>query len=152
MIFNPPNPVQPKRKLIFLAGTIDNGNSYDWQQDAIELLEGEFDIANPRRNDYDPNQLQSKHNPYFKGQVDWEKETLAKSDIILFNFLDNSRSPISFYELGKFGHKDTTVVVCSEKFYRHGNIDIYCEADEIPMFKTLLSEAIIYIKQKYQSC
>ncbi len=152
-IFKPPMIVGKEKRidrnlLIFLAGTIDGGDSYDWQADATEMLT-DYDIANPRRDDYNPKEEQSIDNPYFKGQVDWELDNLEYSDIILLNLLPNSKSPISLYELGAFQQSKKIIVVCTEEFYRNGNVEIICKRNDIPLFTTLI-DAIVYIKNQYK--
>jgi hypothetical protein len=54
----PPNPINQSGISIFLAGTIDMGNSTDWQQTAIDRLaekigDKNVTIFNPRRPKWD---------------------------------------------------------------------------------------------------
>lgn len=124
------------RYSIFLAGTIDMGNSEDWQSE-IEKEYGEiYDIYNPRRTDWDSSWKQEKKNKQFNEQVTWELDHLQRADVIIMNILGDSKSPISLLELGAF--KDKSIYVCCpEEFYRHGNVDIFCEMFEIPLFDNM---------------
>lgn len=91
---------------VFLAGTIDNGNSIDWQKEVTEKIR-DFDITilNPRRDDWGSTKVQSIHNPQFKEQVEWELSALEKANIIFMMFLEKSLSPITLLELGLFADK-----------------------------------------------
>ena len=141
MTFTPPQNIAErdhKKKTIFVAGTIEMGNSEDWQSKVIHLIdEDRFVIFNPRRPDWDSSWSQEFTNPQFNGQVNWELNALEKSDIILMYFAPSSKSPISLLELGLFAHTGKLRVVCSEGFWKKGNIDIVCERYNIPMFNTL---------------
>ncbi len=111
---------------IFLAGTIDMGNSIDWQQMLIDEVSS-FDVTvyNPRRKEWDSSWEQVKDNPKFNHQVTWELECLEKSDMIVMYLAENSKSPISMIELGlHLKGNDKLVIYCPSGFYRKGNIDI----------------------------
>ena len=120
---------------IFLAGTIDMGNSINWQHEIITYLKQHFldniDIFNPRRPDWNSKWAQSKSHPMFKRQVEWELKYQEEADTILMVFLPESKSPISLMELGSFKHKKM-LVYNPEQFYRHGNVDIFCAKYNIP--------------------
>lgn len=61
---------------------------------------------------------------------------------------DNSKSPISLLELGylcKTPHK--VIVYCTDKFYRKGNVDIFCQRNNIIVTEDL--EKLITIVKSY---
>jgi len=138
-VYYPPHPIELRdlsHKSVFLAGTIDMGNSIDWQKE-IEppLLKLGYNIFNPRRSDWNVNWEQSIWCPEFVEQVDWELNALEQADYIIMRFEPNSISPISLLELGKFGHK--MLVCCPKGYWRKGNIDIFCIRYAIPVFNTM---------------
>lgn len=123
---------------LFLAGTIDCGDSRDWQREFIERMKQWSDINidyyvyNPRREkgfDDDPNE--------FNYQVNWELEHLEKSDLIVMNILGTSKSPISLLELGLFARTGKLEVICEPDFYRYGNVKIVCEKYGIPLYESM---------------
>jgi Nucleoside 2-deoxyribosyltransferase like len=132
MIVYPPNkdPVLPNHTIkIFLAGTIDMNDSYNWQSEISKFIEDNFKditIFNPRRKDWNPSWEQKITNYHFRNQVEWELEKLEESDLILMIFLKDSKSPISLLELGNF-IEDEMLIFCDEDFYRKGNVDIFCK-------------------------
>jgi hypothetical protein len=127
---------------IFLAGTIEMGNSIDWQQKVIDdfrnyYQEKEITILNPRRKDWDSSWKQTIENEQFSDQVNWELDALEASNFIIMFFDKNSKSPISMLELGLFADSKKMLVCCEEGFWRKGNIDIVCKRKGIPTFETL---------------
>ena len=123
---------------VFLAGTIDNGNSVDWQAKLTsDLSDLSIDILNPRRDNWDPTLEQSASNPVFRAQVEWELDALADTaGIIFMYFAPGSLSPITLLELGLHAG-DLPIVVCPEGFWRKGNVDIVGEQYGFPVFNTL---------------
>lgn len=128
------------RVQIFLAGTIDNGNSKDWQRELIEA-NAELDVVfyNPRRNEWDSTWVQSAKNQMFKEQVNWELDHLEEADLVIFNFEAGSKSPITIGELGLSlpKYNKTLIVCCPEGYERKGNIDIMCERHGVPVFEKI---------------
>lgn len=120
---------------IFLAGTIDNGDSEDWQEVVKESFKT-YNVAiyNPRRDDWDSNIPQDYDNNELFRQIDWEIDAMNKADIILMNFLPNSKSPISLLELGLFADKNKLVVICPKEFYRSANVYYICNKYNIPLY------------------
>lgn len=120
---------------IFLAGTIDNGNSADWQANMVASLADipDLDIYNPRRNNWDSTWKQDYSSPKFKGQVDWELEKIEFSDIVFFYIGKDSKSPISLMELGLVATSEDQIVIvfCEDGFYRKGNVDAICTRYEL---------------------
>lgn len=133
------------RKRIFLAGTIDMGNSDDWQKEAIGLIDQFCEkpnyegvcVYNPRRKSWNDKWLQQIENPEFYQQVNWELDCLEKSTHILLNFSADSKSPVSLLEMGLYARSLKLHVVCPMRFYRKGNVDIVCERYRIPQHKNL---------------
>lgn len=143
-IITPPNPLFSnlmEEPTIFLAGTIDMGNSIDWQAQVIDRLIKEssltVNICNPRRSDWDSSWKTRITDEKFYNQVNWELNGLEKSDTVFFHFASNSLSPISLLELGLCAREGNVIVTCSEKYSRLGNIEIVCERFNIPIFNTL---------------
>ena len=97
--FNPPNQITIADnrliKKVFLAGTIDMGNSENWQEKFIQKLKEQntkdffgksYHIYNPRREDWDEAWVQTFENPQFFQQVNWELDAMEKADYIVMNF------------------------------------------------------------------
>lgn len=155
-LFKPPAPITDwSQPSLFLAGTIDNGNSDDWQEIVEKALAGlDISILNPRRDAWDPTWEQSKSNPLFREQVEWELNGLERADLILVNFLPDSLSPITLLELGLFAASGKLIVVCPDGFWRKGNIEVVSQRYSIPLFETLdeglaeLKNRLIQLKNK----
>jgi hypothetical protein len=82
---------------------------------------------NPRRDNWDSGWKQSKDNPKFKEQVEWELNAQEQADIISFYFAPNTKSPISLLEFGLFARSKKVIVCCSTGFWREGNVALVCE-------------------------
>lgn len=136
---------------VFLSGTIDMGNSINWQQQVIDALkERDINIVilNPRRDDWDASWKQEIGNPQFKGQVNWELDGQYICDLNAMYFAPDSKSPITLLELGLAADSEKLVVCCPEGFYRKGNVDIVCERYDIDQLDSL--DALIeYIVNAY---
>lgn len=118
---------------IFLAGSIEQGKAEEWQTKLEKYLE-KYDLAifNPRRLDYQPDAEQSKDNPYFRNQVEWELEHIEKADLVVFYIDPNTKSPITLMEIGivakdVYTMKKRGIIYCPKGFYRKGNVDIVGE-------------------------
>lgn len=120
---------------VFLAGTIDMGNSEDWQSKVQTMLDDSYTLINPRRVDWDSSWHQDSEQ--FNEQVNWELDNLDDADVIIMNFLPDSLSPISLLELGLFAHSGKMLVCCPKEFYRWGNVKIVCQRLGIPLFDTI---------------
>lgn len=130
-VYTPPDLIESKHKnAMFLAGTIDMGNSEDWQAKTIKEFRGwPISIFNPRRSDWNSDLPQSPYEGPLRSQIIWEQEALNYCNILIFNFLKDSKSPITFMELGQFlkdGSK-RIFVCCPPEFYRYSNIKVTCE-------------------------
>lgn len=143
-VFKPPATIQVINKLdytakrLFLAGTIDMGTAIDWQDDLCMKLD-RFDILifNPKRSSWDASWEQHISNDNFRNQVEWELDNLTQSDIIVFNILPESKSPITLMEIGLF-IKDKNkkfFVCCPPEFYRSGNVQVVCARYGIPLYE-----------------
>ena len=135
---------------IFLAGTIDDGNSDDWQYSLISNLlmynldendDRDFDedfsigdliIYSPRRKNWDSN---SSDEEIIK-QIEWEQEKLDDADLIIMYLKDNSKSPISLLELGLYGPQGKMIVFCTDKFYRFNNVKCTCKKYGIDLIES----------------
>jgi hypothetical protein len=129
-------PTDRRKQYWFLGGTIDMGSSRNWQLDFCKKF-GDTPgliILNPRRKEWDETWVQNYGNPIFYQQVNWELNALEKADVAIFNFLEGSKSPITFLELGKYANK--AIVICPVRFYRYGNIQIFCERNNIPLYNS----------------
>lgn len=137
-VIEAPNKLEFSNNSIFLAGTIDNGDSFDWQSEVIKTLNG-FDITilNPRRKDWDSSWKQTIDDPQFNEQVNWELDALDKADFILMYFAPESKSPISLLELGLYANSNKLIVCCPDGFYRKGNVEIVCKRYGISLFNSL---------------
>lgn len=86
-------PVEHRRRL-FLAGGITG--CPDWQQEVLCRLEPfDIDIFNPRRKDFDINDIDAS-----RVQIEWEFNMLDRADAILFWFCKETVQPIVLFELG----------------------------------------------------
>jgi hypothetical protein len=120
---------------VFLAGTIDNGDSEDWQQTVAGKLAGRdrrYLLYNPRQEDWHP-----EREGEMEYQVNWELEHMEKADHILMVFLPGSQSPITLLELGLHARSGKLLVVCTPGFYRYDNVRITCERYGVPVFDSL---------------
>lgn len=123
--------IYPDSKTVFLAGTIDNGDSFNWQEGIINRCQ-DLDIVfyNPRRKEW-----MSSTREEIEYQIKWEQEHLDNADLIIMCLLDNSKSPISLLELGLYAQSGRIVVFCNPEFYRYDNVRLTCEKYNIPLYK-----------------
>lgn len=120
---------------IFLAGTIDMGNSVDWQARLKEYFsgkEGRYILYNPRRGSWN-----GGADGEMEYQVNWELEHLEKADIIIMNILGSSKSPITLLEMGLHARSGKLYVACEPSFYRYDNVRITCAYYGIPLYPSL---------------
>ena len=142
---------------VFLAGTIEMGNSIDWQANAVQRLKDlPVNIFNPRR-------IVPPNEDLIAEQINWELDSIARSDFIFMHLVAGSVSPISLYELGllqgnnQIGKKGKTIVVACDPLYTRkanvivtlahkyfGNEDIY--------FTHSFEGGIIEIRKRINSC
>ena len=120
---------------IFLAGTIDNGNSIDWQKEIINKLSKlnlSLEIFNPRRDNWNSNPTKEE----MENQIKWEQEHLDKANLICMVITDNSKSPITLLEMGLYATSRKLIVFCTDKFWRYDNVRLTCEKYNIPLFNS----------------
>ena len=70
-------------------------------------------------------------------QINWELEHLEAADLIIMNFMEKSKSPISLLEMGLFARSGKMHVVCPTGFYRYDNVRITCARYGVPLYNTL---------------
>ena len=131
------NEVNNTKISVFLAGTIDDGSSKNWQNEVISEINSNISlpyltIYNPRRDNWDKNVTEEEQ----MKQIDWEQKYLKESDLIIMVLLDNSKSPISLMELGQYSNSGKLVVCCTEKFYRYNNVKWMCNNRDIILINT----------------
>lgn len=128
---------------IFLAGTIDDGKSRNWQKEVIEGL-SKYDLPNltvynPRRDDWDLNVT----NEDIVAQIEWEQDKLKRATYIFMLLEDKSKSSISLLELGEFKDSQKIMVFCSPKFYRWTNVSVFCYDFMIPLNQDTKPKAVV---------
>ena len=133
----------------FLAGTIDSGNSRDWQREIIEEFKDDNNVIffNPRRKNW------PKENNFIEidYQIKWEQEYLDKADYIIMVLEDDSKSPITLLELGLYATSKKLYVFCNSNFYRYNNVRLTCEKYGIPLLPNTNTQIIRAINElKYR--
>lgn len=121
---------------IFLAGTIDMGNSENWQAALVETFsssEGRYILYNPRRDTFTSTPEEMEY------QVNWELDHLEKSQIIIMNILGSSNSPVTLLEMGLFMKSGKLLVACEPDYYRHTNVLLTCARYNVPLYPSLQS-------------
>jgi hypothetical protein len=135
-IFKPTNETSssfftsPSKVKVFLAGTIEMGNSEDWQSQVSDELSGFSDnlwVFNPRRI------IHPESDDELKRQIEWELKHLYNSDIAFFHFAPNSVSPISLLELGlilsDFVSAKPMIISCNDEYTRFMNVKTTVESE-----------------------
>lgn len=137
------NVIYPDSKTVFLAGTIDGGNSFNWQEDIInECKDLDVTFFNPRRKKWETNSVSTR----IECQIKWEQEHLDQADIIIMCLLDDSKSPISLLELGLYAQSGKLLVFCNKAFYRYDNVRLTCQKYNIPLYKVENMKKVIETK------
>ncbi len=105
---------------VFLAGTIEMGNSVDWQSVVIHrLTDVDAVLFNPRRV------LAPSEEDEIDYQINWELDHLQKADIIFMFLAADSVSPISLLELGLYLNAGKPlIIVCEPGYTRRQNVNI----------------------------
>ncbi|NJN55462.1 MAG: hypothetical protein HC804_12325 [Anaerolineae bacterium] len=137
---------------IFLAGSIEMGSADNWQS-RVEKGLAKLDVVifNPRRDDWDSSWVQSKSNPQFRQQVEWELAAMEKASLIAMYFDPATKAPISLLELGLFARTGKMIVCCPEGFWRKGNVDIVCERYSIEQagsLDELISRVVVTVRDE----
>jgi hypothetical protein len=151
MIFKPPHNIAHRNtimKSVFLAGSIEMGKAEDWQTNLANYFnDNNWNVFNPRRDDWDSSWTQDFENPQFYQQVNWELNALEQSDLIIMYFAPGTQSPISLLEMGLYASSGKLHVVCPDGFWRKGNVEIVCNYYNIP-FTDSLDDLLDKIIQK----
>jgi nucleoside 2-deoxyribosyltransferase len=135
-------------KKIFGAGSIEMGVAEKWQEKLAEALKDQKVILyNPRRDQWDETWVQDPtQGTKFHEQVSWELQHIGKSDLVVFYFAPETKSPITLLELGYVvGKNKRAIVCCPDGYFRKGNVVITCNLTQIPIVNTL-DELISEIK------
>lgn len=106
-------------------------------------------VFNPRRDDWNNEWNNTKHHPLLNEQINWELDHLEKSDIVVFNFEENTISPITLLELGLFSHSNKIIVRCPENYFRVENVTQVCKRYNILMVNSIEELADEVIKRIY---
>lgn len=150
MIRKPPEKLPPRgsyyNNSVFLAGSIEMGTAVDWQAEIGPRLEAKgWDVFNPRRDAWDTTLEQSMENPNFVEQVNWELDALENCAAALFYFHPATKSPITLMEFALHAPRfKTTALVCSNDFWRSGNVHVLAHRYGIERHFTL-SDAVAYL-------
>ena len=137
MRFKGPN---ASRATVFLAGTIDMGESADWQTEVATQIAGKAEfIYNPRRPEWDSSWTQTIDSVQFNVQASWELTMIERADFVLVNLLPGSKSPVTMAEFGLCCalKPAATIVCCADGFWRKGNIDIMGERYGVAVYGDL---------------
>lgn len=121
---------------IFLAGTIDMGDSDDWQARTVGRFRAQapgrilfFNPRRPGRPRFDADEMAY--------QVRWELDRLEEADWIVMNLLGSSKSPVSLLEMGLHMRSGKLLVACDPDFYRRDNVRITCLKYGVPLYDSL---------------
>lgn len=105
---------------VFLAGTIEMGNSEDWQAKVSdELKEFDINVFNPRRV------VPPAETNEIIEQINWELESINLCNVIYMHLSANSISPISLFELGLLHNKALSkrvIIYCDPDYTRKLNV------------------------------
>ena len=119
---------------VFLAGSIEMGTAEPWQERLVnEFKDTDIRFLDPRRDDWDSSWVQEASNPQFAQQVNWELDALDYSDLIVFYFDPNTKSPITLMELGLYANSGKVIVCCPDGFWRKGNVEIVCQRHNVTL-------------------
>lgn len=141
-------PKKDNRLKVFLGGTIDMGNSEDWQAKISRELKNESIILfNPRRDDWNIAWKPVKEEPEFRKQVEWELNALENSDYIIMYFGKDSKSPISLLEMRLYARSGKLLIICPEGFWRKGNVDITAEKYGVKQYDSI-EDMLLFLKTK----
>lgn len=126
-----------KYATVFLGGTIDNGDSPNWQQELTDFYKDKDNgliLANPRRGDWDKDATEET----LREQIKWELDMMESADLIIFNILPSSKSPITLMEIGLHVRRtDCRVVVfCAKDYYRYMNVKEVCDRYKVELVES----------------
>ncbi len=128
-----PISIHPGERSVFLAGSIDMGNTTDWQHDLANSLHAEQGVLlNPRRHQWDASWPTDATSPIFNEQVQWELSAMEAADLVVFYFHPGSQAPVTLLELGLTARTGKARVCCPNGYWRKGNVDVVCSKYQIP--------------------
>jgi hypothetical protein len=137
-------PLSHSMPLVFLAGSIDQGDAPDWQARVIATARAQPGLpdvvfANPRRPDWDRTWTAPMH-PGLVEQIAWELDHLENSAFVLFCFTPESSAPVTLLELGAMLGQlpaERVVVVCPDTYWRFTNVAVTCGRRGVGVLPTL---------------
>ena len=141
-----------KNIYVFLGGSIEMGAAELWQDKVIEAFKDVPNVIflNPRRDDWVSYWAQDPTpGTQFRKQVDWEMEAQEFADIRLYYFADGTMSPITLLELGAYA--GASIVRCTPKFWRYGNVAAFCDRYNVTMvedFESMMAELELWIDKE----
>lgn len=142
---------------VFLAGTIEMGNSPDWQAKAIRRLQ-DLDVCI-----YNPRRVVAPDEALIADQINWELNSIAKCEFIFMHLAANTISPISLYELGllqgnnRVGQRSKHIVIaCDPQYTRVANVKVtlaheYFKSPDI-YFTHSFEGGLIEMRKRIKSC
>lgn len=134
---------------VFLGGSIEMGLAEPWQDRLVnEFKDSDIRFLNPRRDDWDSSWVQEASNPQFAQQVNWELDALDYSDLIVFYFDPNTKSPITLMELGLYASSGKVIVCCPDGFWRKGNVEIVCQRHGVTLVNSFDELVDAVLKRK----
>jgi hypothetical protein len=133
-----PLPVETEDLTIFLAGSIEQGKADKWQDKITNIFKEvpHITFLNPRRQDWDP--TWGDDHPELIEQIKWELNSLRHSDLAIFYFDPNTKSPITLLELGQHLERapERALVCCPDGYWRRTNVRVTCEIHGVKMLDT----------------
>lgn len=133
-----PHPFETDDLTIFLAGSIEQGKADKWQDKITTVFKEvpHISFLNPRRPDWDP--TWGDDHPELIEQIKWELNSLRHSDLAIFYFDPNTKSPITLLELGQHLERapESALVCCPEGYWRRTNVRVTCEIHGVKMLET----------------
>jgi len=70
-------------------------------------------------------------------QVNWELDYLEKVEYRVFYFAENTLSPVSLLEYGKFFDYENTYIAAHPNYNRIGNLQIFCHRHGIRLHQSV---------------
>jgi hypothetical protein len=139
-VIRSPEPVsiRPGERSVFLAGSIDMGNTTDWQHHLASSLGAEQGVLlNPRRRQWDASWPTDATSPIFNEQVQWELSAIEAADLVVFYFHPGSQAPVTLLELGLTARTGKARVCCPNGYWCKGNVDVVCSRYQIPVVDSI---------------
>ena len=113
---------------VFLAGSLETGETGDWQARVTSRLSNlPISILNPRGDNLDPGWEQVATDEQISEQVKWELDYIARADVIAMYFDPGTKASTALLEFGMCAGGRKMIVGCPQNFYRRGNVEIVCE-------------------------